>query len=43
MNPKPTAGTYMGITKPKFTYSLVSKGTSMLDLYLQLCKKRISK
>jgi hypothetical protein len=43
MNPKPTAGTYRGITKPKFTHSLVSKGTCMLDPHLQLCKKIITK
>jgi hypothetical protein len=43
MNPKPTTGTYRGITKPKFTHSLVSKGTSMLDLHPQLYKQKISK
>jgi hypothetical protein len=39
MNPKPTAGTYMGITKPKFTHSLVGKGTSMPDPHSQMCEK----
>jgi hypothetical protein len=43
MNPKPTAGTYRGITKPKFTHSLVSKGTSMLDPHSQMYKKKNSK
>jgi hypothetical protein len=43
MNPKPTVGTYRGRTKPKFTHSLVSKGTSMLDPHSQMCKKNKSK
>jgi hypothetical protein len=37
MNPKSSAGTYRVITKPKYTHSLVNKGTSMLDLHPQLC------
>jgi hypothetical protein len=40
---KPTAGTYRGITKPRFTHSVVSKETSMLDLHLELCRKLIPK
>jgi hypothetical protein len=43
MNPKLTAGTYMGITKPMFIHSLVNKGTSMLNLHPQLCKEKIPK
>jgi hypothetical protein len=43
MNPKPTTGTYRGITKPMFIHSLVSKGTSMLDPHSQMCRKYNSK
>jgi hypothetical protein len=40
MNSEPIAGTYRGITKPKFTHSLVSIGTSMLDLTHYCAKKQ---
>jgi hypothetical protein len=43
MNLKPIAGIYMDITKSKVIVSLVSKGTSMLDLHPQLYKQKISK
>jgi hypothetical protein len=43
IKPKPTVGTGRVITKPKFTHSLVNKGTCMLDPHLQMGKKSNSK